>query len=158
MPQRCSILVLYKWLLIDKLIDRLIFLLPLKTNTLFIHKIYWIFKNIEKLHYRNKNNTLKVVWHFCLSFVYSINRTLLTQEAVVTVNGFGLANHLEGLVTKTISSKSASVSTISQLLSCPPLKDCQMVALCDVDARGWAVVWLAWIPNYKIVFLLNGIY
>ncbi|XP_071785662.1 PRELI domain containing protein 3B-like [Asterias amurensis] len=36
------------------------------------------------------------------------NATLLTQEAVVTVNGFGLANHLEGLVTKTISSKSAS--------------------------------------------------
>ncbi|XP_022110483.1 PRELI domain containing protein 3A-like [Acanthaster planci] len=36
------------------------------------------------------------------------NATLLRQEAIVTVNGFRLAGHLESLVTNTISSKSAA--------------------------------------------------
>ncbi|XP_072014430.1 PRELI domain containing protein 3B-like [Amphiura filiformis] len=34
--------------------------------------------------------------------------TVLTQEAIVTVKGFSLASHLEGMVTSTISSKASS--------------------------------------------------
>ncbi|XP_038067594.1 PRELI domain containing protein 3A-like [Patiria miniata] len=65
------------------------------------------------LRLKSKNITLNSYVSIDEELVYTPhpsikNATLLTQEAIVTVNGISLAGHLESLVTNTISSKSAA--------------------------------------------------
>ena len=50
-------------------------------------------------------------------YAFLFLRTLLTQEAVILIQGLPLTDHLEGMVSGTCSSKAAVVSSRSMILS-----------------------------------------